>query len=230
MGRGRSTPLSNVAVQQSRLTDKQRKFVAEYCVDYNARQAAIRAGFPSKTAQAMSAKLMKDPLIMRAIGKYEQDAISDLQIQKKEILTHLHHCATRNGLEFVDEKGNLLPINKLSIRAAACIDNIKQRTKTYVDESGQEHTVTETEYKLVSKSSAIDMAMKHLGAYVAQEVHHSGNVQLNWEEMYGPPDDTKVLDATEYRIMNPELGPPEVPPKPDVNNVLSELIEEQIDE
>ena len=33
------------------LTDKQKRFIDEYMVDYNATQAAIRAGYSEKTAR-----------------------------------------------------------------------------------------------------------------------------------------------------------------------------------
>lgn len=229
MGRGRLTPIDKRGIHESRLTDKQRKFVAEYCVDYNAKNAAIRAGYPAKTAHVAAAKLMKTDLIMRAIGKHERDALEDLGIQKKEILAHLHHCATRNGLEFVDEHGRLLPINKLSIRAAACIDGIKQRERTFVDQNGDEQTVIETEYKLVGKASAIDMALKHLGAYAAQDVNLNQNINLNWNDLFSAPDESKTIDKVEYLIKNLE-EPPAIPPEPDVHQTLESLIEGEEDE
>ncbi len=38
------------------LTPKQQRFVAEYLVDLNATQAAIRAGYSTKTAQQIGAE------------------------------------------------------------------------------------------------------------------------------------------------------------------------------
>lgn len=230
MGRTKTIDMTKRGIHQSRLNVKQQKFVAEYCVDYNGRQAAIRSGYPAKTAASMATKLLNTDLIMRAIGQHERAALEDLGIQKKEILAHLHHCATRNALEYVDEHGKLLPINKLSIRAAACIDGIKQTQRSYTDQNGEEHTVLETEYKLVGKASAIDMALKHLGAYAAQDVNLNQNINLNWQELFTKEDETKVIDAVEYRISNPKIEPVVVPPKPDVSDMLEELIEEQEDE
>ena len=44
------------------LTAKQQKFVAEYLVDLNATQAAIRSGYRQKTAQEQSSRLLSKRL------------------------------------------------------------------------------------------------------------------------------------------------------------------------
>ena len=51
------------------LRPKQQRFVEEYLVDLNATQAAIRAGYSKKTAQAISAENLRKPLIAEAIKK-----------------------------------------------------------------------------------------------------------------------------------------------------------------
>ena len=42
----------------ARLTDKQQRFVAEYLIDLNATQAAIRAGYSKKTADRIGPELL----------------------------------------------------------------------------------------------------------------------------------------------------------------------------
>lgn len=49
------------------LTLKQRKFVNEYCVDENAAQAAIRAGYAEGSACMAGSRLLKEPKIKRAV-------------------------------------------------------------------------------------------------------------------------------------------------------------------
>ena len=45
------------------LTNKQQKFVNEYLIDYNATQAALRAGYSPKTAYAMGWENLRKPEI-----------------------------------------------------------------------------------------------------------------------------------------------------------------------
>lgn len=49
------------------LNDKQRRFVQEYLVDYNATQAAIRAGYSPKTANVIACENLTKPNIQRAV-------------------------------------------------------------------------------------------------------------------------------------------------------------------
>lgn len=51
------------------LTDKQQRFVAEYLVDLNATQAAIRAGYSAKTANREGSRLLSNVDIAALIKK-----------------------------------------------------------------------------------------------------------------------------------------------------------------
>lgn len=49
------------------LTPKQRQFVLQYLLDLNASQAAIRAGYSSKTARSIGQENLTKPDIQEAI-------------------------------------------------------------------------------------------------------------------------------------------------------------------
>lgn len=51
------------------LTAKQERFVAEYLVDLNATQAAIRAGYSEKTAQEQSSRLLSNVMVAKAVAE-----------------------------------------------------------------------------------------------------------------------------------------------------------------
>lgn len=54
------------------LTAKQALFVAEYMVDLNATQAAIRAGYSKKTAYSQGQRLLKNVEVQKSIAKSQQ--------------------------------------------------------------------------------------------------------------------------------------------------------------
>ena len=56
------------------MTDKQSAFVREYLVDFNATQAAIRAGYSSKTAGSQAHDLLKKPEIQACLAEFRQKA------------------------------------------------------------------------------------------------------------------------------------------------------------
>ena len=55
------------------LNDKQRLFAAEYLKDFNATQAAARAGYSKKTAYSIGQENLKKPVIMVAVERYGLD-------------------------------------------------------------------------------------------------------------------------------------------------------------
>jgi hypothetical protein len=58
---------TNVNKRRTGLTEKQRRFVEEFCVDFNATQAAIRAGYSAETARTIASRLRTQPAVAAAI-------------------------------------------------------------------------------------------------------------------------------------------------------------------
>jgi phage terminase small subunit len=63
------------------LNAKQQRFVNEYLIDFNATQAAIRAGYSKKTAQMIGSENLSKPIIAEAIdiamkAKRERNAVT----------------------------------------------------------------------------------------------------------------------------------------------------------
>lgn len=74
-----------------KLTDKQEIFVREYMVDWNATQAAIRAGYSEKTASEMAYQLLHKTSVQKAIATRAKER--DYGV----VLMRYVHC-TRNAV------------------------------------------------------------------------------------------------------------------------------------
>lgn len=87
-------------------TDKQKGFVEEYCVDFNATQAAIRAGYSEKTAHVAGCRNLKDPDIKAAI----EERLEELAMSAAEATKRTADIARADMAEFFtieeDEGGN----------------------------------------------------------------------------------------------------------------------------
>lgn len=59
------------------MTGKQLKFISEYTKDFNATQAAIRAGYSPKTAYSIGQELLKKPEIQTAMNENRNKLIAD---------------------------------------------------------------------------------------------------------------------------------------------------------
>lgn len=72
-----------------KLTDRQKRFVQEYLIDLNAKQAAIRAGYSPNSAQEQASRLLSKVKVQNAINAFMQD-ISDANIAEvEEIMAYL---------------------------------------------------------------------------------------------------------------------------------------------
>ena len=71
------------------LTAKQQCFVAEYLVDLNATQAAIRAGYSEKTARAMGHENLTKPDIEEAIAEALKERRLRTEITQDRVLEEL---------------------------------------------------------------------------------------------------------------------------------------------
>lgn len=89
--------------KKQKLTEKQRAFVNEYCVDKNATQAATRAGYSPRTANEQGSRLLANvsvkALIDKKLAKLEEKA----GLTAERVMREVAIIATSNvmdGLEY----------------------------------------------------------------------------------------------------------------------------------
>jgi len=78
------------------LTRKQRMFVGEYLVDFNATQAAIRAGYSAKTADRIGAQLLGKTWVAEAVREAMANRSKATQIDAEWVLTRLRDNVERS--------------------------------------------------------------------------------------------------------------------------------------
>jgi phage terminase small subunit len=71
------------------LTPKQRRFVAEYLVDLNATQAAIRAGYSERTAHSIGHENLSKPEIASALATAMMQKTENIEITSDLVLQGL---------------------------------------------------------------------------------------------------------------------------------------------
>ncbi|MBF9252470.1 terminase small subunit [Pontibacter sp. 172403-2] len=82
--------------EEIKLTDKQQRFVQEYCVDFNRTQAALRAGYSERTAYAIGSENLKKPQIRAAID----ERMKELSLTADETLKGISDIARANLNEY----------------------------------------------------------------------------------------------------------------------------------
>lgn len=112
------------------MTDKQARFVEEYCVDFNATQAAIRAGYSAKTARSQGARLLTNVDIRRAI----ETRLDELSMSAAEATKRMSDWGRGSFEPFLTEDGGLDLASKEARAAVGLLKKVKVTEKTYGDD------------------------------------------------------------------------------------------------
>ena len=90
------------------LNAKQTRFVAEYLIDLNATQAAIRAGYSEATAGSIGGENLQKPEIAAAIAAGQADQVHSAGITREWVLSRLRDVAERamQAVPVLDREGN----------------------------------------------------------------------------------------------------------------------------
>ena len=85
---------------------RQQRFVTEYLIDLNATQAAIRAGYSSKTAQQQGSRLLTNVVVKQAIAAQHGQQLKAVEVRIEDVLrdvmaiahTDLHTLTEQSGI------------------------------------------------------------------------------------------------------------------------------------
>jgi len=166
------------------LSKKQKIFAEEFSKCRNASHAARVAGYSNP--KVTGHHLLQKSQIQAAIRRHQRAMEGDYEMRRGLILKELEDCALRKAGDFYDENGQLIEnLKSLPENLQAAIDGITQTVTTRTFPDGTEVENVKTNLKLVPKASALDMALKHLGGYDADNSQRSeGTVVINFDELY----------------------------------------------
>lgn len=172
------------------LTDKQAAFIREYLRDYNATQAAIRAGYSAKTAYSIGQENLKKPEIYSVIDarimSADEAAVNITEIARGDMADLMDITTQGFSLQLMikDPLTGQMVINPNT----KLIRKIKQKVTTFIAkrEDEEDREVIETEIELYSRHEANRDILKYRGKMVdRQEVtgKDGGPVQIERVEV-----------------------------------------------
>lgn len=140
-------------VSVAKLTEKQKRFVAEYLVDLNATAAAKRAGYKDPN---IGRQLITKNNVSAEVAKRREKLQSKLEITQETVLQELAAIAFANGTDFVTVTGagllDVKPTSQVSREKLPAIAGIK-------------YSQNGIEIKLHDKVRALELLGKHLGVF-----------------------------------------------------------------
>lgn len=117
--------------EAKKLTAKMQRFVEEYTLDWNATQAAIRAGYSEKTAGAIGQENLKKPIIQEAIQETLKNASKKTGITRDSLIAEL-------------EEARLIALSAETPQASAAVSATTAKAKLLgLDKVVIDHTSTD---------------------------------------------------------------------------------------
>lgn len=160
------------------LNAKQQAFCDEYIIDFNATQAAIRAGYSEKTSYSHGQRLLNDVEIQKEISKKQIERSKRTEITQDRVLLEIARLAFNDPRKAFDDNNALLPVKQWPDEVAAAISSIK--TKEITDSEGNVVGISQ-EVKFWDKSKNLDLAARHLGM-LNDKLELGGSIQFTLDQ------------------------------------------------
>ena len=149
-----------------KLTAKQKRFVDEYLVDFNATQAAIRAGYKANTAHVIGAENLRKPKIAEEIARRQKDLQRRTEVTQERVVKELARIA------FADA----------SVVCVTDFDNLTEDQRAAIQ--GIKPTNFGWEIKLCDKLKALELLGRHIGMFndkLSLSGTDGGPLTFRWE-------------------------------------------------
>lgn len=159
------------------LTARQKQFAAEYLIDLNATQAAVRAGYSVRCAKQQGARLLTLPAVQSAIAEAMRMRAERVEIDAAWVLRRLVDEANADLADLYDDNGNLRPVSTWPmIWRTGLVIGIE--TDEGRDEAGRVEAVVH-KVRTSERIKRIELIGKHIGVQAFRErVEHDVTVGL----------------------------------------------------
>ena len=171
------------------LTPKQERFVAEYLIDLNATQAAIRAGYSEKTADKQGSQLLGKTSIAQAIAAAKSKRDKRTGITQDKVVAELAKLgfydirkAVRWGVkpEFIGDDA-IYPVEMIAS------EDMDDDTAAAVSEVSL--TAQGVKIKMADKRAALETLLRHVSGERDQDDAPTLNININTD---APVKDLRV--------------------------------------
>ena len=139
------------------LNDRQRKFVEEYLIDFNATQAAIRAGYSKRTAYSQGSRLLKNV----EVSDFVEKRLNEATMSANEALYRINRQAKGDIGEFlcleeheIKDHPQRYLIKKIRVKT---VTRIIEKHKDKPDDTEEEKTI---DLELYDAQSALKEVLK----------------------------------------------------------------------
>jgi phage terminase small subunit len=149
------------------LTPKRRAFVAEYLIDFNATQAAMRAGYGAKSAHTMGSRLLRLPPVKASVEAALAARAERTRVTADRVIAEYARLAFADMRRYAEwgETG-------VKLRAHTSLDADDAAAVVEVAPVGQSGRA---KIRLHDKRPALDALARHLGVFTPKNRPFAGD-------------------------------------------------------
>ena len=155
------------------LNTKQQLFCIEYLKDFNATQAAIRAGYSKDTARQIGCENLTKLDIQKELGRQIQELLTQAKIPlEKQIFDYWIKRAFYNITDIIGSDGKMKMSDKKLEETGlhVCIDSINKK----INAQGKVIII----YEFANKDKAVEMLQKYI-QMIQEKVNITGNLTVD---------------------------------------------------
>jgi phage terminase small subunit len=148
---------------EKKLTPKQERFVAEYLIDLNATQAAIRAGYSKKTATVIAHETLSKPYIQKRISEHQNKRAQRTEITQDAVLLQLSRLMSFDIRSLYNADGGMKAPHELDDTAATVLVGVDVTEEFSGSGEDRVQIGFTKKAKIPDRVAALALAMRHLG-------------------------------------------------------------------
>lgn len=140
------------------------RFVSEYLIDLNGRQAYLRAKdgtVTERTAEVEASKLLRLPKVQALLAKGKQRQLASADLSAQRVLEEMRRLAFFDPGTLLDANGKLLQLHKMSPEARACINSIEVAQANFDKTDGKRSNEWLHKVKWQAKPQVLVALAKH---------------------------------------------------------------------
>jgi len=164
--------------KKSILSDKQRLFITEYLKDFNATQAAIRAGYSKATANRIASENLSKPDIKFELNKQIDLLLADNKDIALSVVRECQKIAFAKITDFVEFDND-----GLVLKSSDDVDGSVLESISFDETITQSGMSTKKRVKLHDKLKALEILSKYTGLYKETPIDININIEESKKEI-----------------------------------------------
>lgn len=155
------------------LTEREIRFCDEYLICFNAKEAALKAGYSKRSAKSIGSENLTKPDIQRYLTIRKKRVIEKIELSQERVMQEIGRIALANPKALFNEDGTIKKITEMDDDIAAAISSFEVEELFAGSGKNIMQVGITTKPRLWSKTDALGMLAKHFKIFSDAPVNNN---------------------------------------------------------